>query len=296
MPLLAEYTVLKISSHCPEKQSLPWNFPLYLIHFLPFRIFEHLALALKTEFALKIFTVLSILLHSGFLSNFLLPWKTELPWTFSFILKYFLSFRIFEQLALALKTEFALNSMYWVYIFYHSGFLSNLRLPWKHELPWNFSLYWNITYLSGILSNFRWPWKQTLPWNFSRQGIGRPSPPPRVVCLCLCENPDGSACASFCESDRYRFCKNFYKRRPIVVGLPAQQTSAAIKIFHSGFEPARKIQLRLFILAIGRNDDVACSDQKFAIESGFCLDEDDLDDRMKIFHSLINKSENKCKT
>jgi len=43
--------------------------------FSPFRIFEQLALALKTECALKIFTVL----------------------------KYFLSLRIFEQLALALK-------------------------------------------------------------------------------------------------------------------------------------------------------------------------------------------------
>jgi len=43
--------------------------------------FEQPALALKTEFALKFFTVM----------------------------KYFLSFRIFEQLELALKTEFALN-------------------------------------------------------------------------------------------------------------------------------------------------------------------------------------------
>jgi len=41
---------------------------------------EQLALALKTEFALNIFTALNI---------------------------YFLSFRIFEQLALALKTELA---------------------------------------------------------------------------------------------------------------------------------------------------------------------------------------------
>jgi len=65
--------------------------------FLSFRIFEHLALALKNRVDLKIFPVL----------------------------KYFLSFRTFVQLALALalKTEFALNSLY------HSGFLNNLRLP-----------------------------------------------------------------------------------------------------------------------------------------------------------------------
>jgi len=42
-------------------------------------------LALKTEFGLKIFTVL----------------------------KYFLSFRIFQQVVLALKTEFALNISSW---------------------------------------------------------------------------------------------------------------------------------------------------------------------------------------
>ena len=46
-----------------------------------FRIFEQLALALKTELALEFFTVL----------------------------KYLLSFGIFEQIVLALKTEFALK-------------------------------------------------------------------------------------------------------------------------------------------------------------------------------------------
>jgi len=50
--------------------------------FSPFTIFEQLALALKTEFALEFLTVLNM---------------------------YFLSFRIIEQLALALKTEFALK-------------------------------------------------------------------------------------------------------------------------------------------------------------------------------------------
>jgi len=61
---------------CPEFTTLNM--------FLSFRIFEHLALALKNRVDLKIFPVLKI----------------------------FLSFRTFEQLALALKTEFALNSLY----------------------------------------------------------------------------------------------------------------------------------------------------------------------------------------
>jgi len=118
---------------CPEKQSFPWNFLLYGIYFLLFRIFEQLALALKTE----------------------------LPRNFSLF-----TFMSFEQLALAWKTKCALNSQYWIYIFYYSRFLSNLRLPWKTQLPWNFSLYWNIFYHSGFLSNLRLPWKKELPWNF----------------------------------------------------------------------------------------------------------------------------------
>jgi len=97
------------SCACPEKQNVPWIHCIEYM-FLSFRIFEHLALALKNRVDLKIFPVL----------------------------KYFLSFRTFEQLALALKTEFALNSLYWIYIFYHSGFLNNLRLPWKTQIALKF--------------------------------------------------------------------------------------------------------------------------------------------------------------
>jgi len=63
---------------CPE-------FIVLNIHFLSFRIFEQLALALKNRVALKFVTV----------------------WNMYFI--YFLSFRIFEQLALALKNRVALK-------------------------------------------------------------------------------------------------------------------------------------------------------------------------------------------
>ena len=74
---------------------LPWKFSLYCIfntvkkiYSIQWKIFE------KTEFPLKFFTVLNIFLHSRFLSNLRLPWKTEC----------------------------ALNSLYWMYTFYHSGF------------------------------------------------------------------------------------------------------------------------------------------------------------------------------
>jgi len=51
--------------------------------FLSFRIFEQLVLALKTEFALNSLYWIYIFYHRGFLSNLRLPWKTELPWSFS---------------------------------------------------------------------------------------------------------------------------------------------------------------------------------------------------------------------
>jgi len=108
LPSLAEYAVLKLFSTCPAKQNLPWNFPLHWIYFLPFRIFEQLAITLKPEFALNSPYWIYIFLHSGFLSNLHLPWKT---WV-------------------ALKCFTVLKS------FYHSVFLSNLRFSWKQDLHW----------------------------------------------------------------------------------------------------------------------------------------------------------------
>jgi len=117
---LAEYTVLKFFSPCPGKQSLPWHFPLYLIYFLPFGIFEQLALARKNTSYSEMFHCIEI----------------------------FLSFRIFEQIALALKTGFALNSLHWTYIFYHWGFLSNLHLPGKTRVALKCFIVLNIYFLS----------------------------------------------------------------------------------------------------------------------------------------------------
>ena len=64
----------------PWKQSFPWNFSLYWVYFLPFRIFEQLCACPEKQSCLE-FTVLII---------------------------YFLSLRIFEQLALGLKNRVAL--------------------------------------------------------------------------------------------------------------------------------------------------------------------------------------------
>jgi len=59
---------------CPENTSWPDIFHCIQI-FLSVRIFEQLALALKTEFALNSLYWIYIFYHSGFLSNLRLPWN-----------------------------------------------------------------------------------------------------------------------------------------------------------------------------------------------------------------------------
>ena len=163
---------------CSEKQSCPENFHCISI-FLSFRIFEQLALAVKTclEFtvlnicflSIRIFEQLALYLKRGCLEftvlnlniyflSFSIFEQLALALKIFTVFKYFLSFRIFKQLALAL------NSLYWIYIFYHSVFLSNLRLSWKQSLPLNFSLYLNIFYHSVFLINLRLPWNSSLHW------------------------------------------------------------------------------------------------------------------------------------
>ena len=116
--------------------------------FSPFRSFEQLALALKNRVCLEY-----IFYQSGFLSNLCLPWKTEFALKFFTVLNILLTFRILRTLRLPWNTGCALNSLYWKYIFYQSEVLSNLRLPWKTECALN-SLYWICFLTSRIFEQF----------------------------------------------------------------------------------------------------------------------------------------------
>ena len=121
---------------CPEKQSLPWSFHCVEIFFI-FQDFWTTWACPENRVCHEIFDCYLIyFLHSGCLSNFCLPWKTECALNSLYLIcifiiqnfqqvalalknricpeifhciEIFLSFRIFEQLELALKTEFALN-------------------------------------------------------------------------------------------------------------------------------------------------------------------------------------------
>jgi len=152
----------------PKEQSRPETFTVLNVYFLSFRIFEQLALALKTEFALHFHCIrfffkenvrypvlicrdsISLILGTriGSLKPLKKTWCIEHIffiiqdfWAtcacpenrvdlkiFAVLNIYFLSVRIFEKLAHALQTEFALNSLYWIYKFLSFKIFEQLAL------------------------------------------------------------------------------------------------------------------------------------------------------------------------
>ena len=143
---------LRATCTCPDKLSVPWKFSLNRIHFLHSGFLSNLRLPWKTECALKIFTLVNVLftIHD-FLAALRLPWKTELP-----------CIHCIE------------------YIFYIQEFLATSTCPEKQSVPWKFLLYWIYFLHSGYFSTLRLAWKQSLPWKFSSPGGGTPHPPPRT--------------------------------------------------------------------------------------------------------------------
>jgi len=73
------------------------------MHFLSFRIFEQLALALKNRVALKFFAVWNIDFTFKIFEQLTLALKNRGCPELTILNVFFLVFRIFEQLALALK-------------------------------------------------------------------------------------------------------------------------------------------------------------------------------------------------
>ena len=164
---------------------LPWHTEFALKIFtvlnilLHFKIFEKLALALKNKVCSE-FTVLNIyVLSFSIFEQLALAMKnTSCPEMF-YCIEIFFSFRIFEQLARALKAGFSLNSLYWIYIFIIQDFWATCFCPEKHELPWYFSLYWNVFIIQEFWATCDCP-ENILTWNFSRQVGDRPPDPPFV--------------------------------------------------------------------------------------------------------------------
>jgi len=220
---------------CPE-------FTVLKIHLLLFRSFEQLALALKNRVALEFFTVLNILFTFRIFEQFALALKNRgCPW-FTVLNMYFLHSEFLSNLRLSWKTELSRNFSLYGCTFYIQNFWATCACPEKRSVPWihcteyiffiiqefwvtcacpeKQSVPWihcteyvffiiqefwaicacpdkrscpGIFHCSEIyftikdflfLSNLRLPWKQSLPWNFqARRGDRSPRPPPRTPML-----------------------------------------------------------------------------------------------------------------
>ena len=113
------------------KTELPWCFSLYLnMYFLLFRSFEQLALALRNRRCPGIFHCMeyTFYIQEFWATCMRMPWKSEFALIFFTVLNmHFLSFMIFEQLALALKNRVAQKFLLYGIYFLHSEFLCNLH-------------------------------------------------------------------------------------------------------------------------------------------------------------------------
>jgi len=125
----------------PEKHSLPWKFSLHWMYFFPFtRFLSKFALALRNSLPRNFSLHWTYFLHSGFLSNLRLPWKTECALN-SLYLIYIFIIQNFEQHALALKNTVCPVIFNCVEIFFiFQDFWANCACPENRVCPEFFKL------------------------------------------------------------------------------------------------------------------------------------------------------------
>ena len=151
----------------PWKQSLSWNFWLYLMYFLHSGCLSNFCLPWKIECGLSSLYWICIFYHSQFWTTCACPknrvfpenfhcikysfyikdiWTTwacpekqSVPWIHCIEYIYFLSFRILNNLRLPWKTEFALKFFSVLKYFLSFRIFEQLELALKTELALNFS-------------------------------------------------------------------------------------------------------------------------------------------------------------
>jgi len=139
---------------------VPWKFSLYWIYFLHSGFLSNLRLLWKTECVLKFFTVLNILFTFKIFEQLALALKNSVPWNFSL---YWISFYIQEFWATCAslkKNRVSPEIFHYIeYTFHIQDFWATCACPEKQSVPWKFSLYRIYFLHSGFLSNLRLPWK-----------------------------------------------------------------------------------------------------------------------------------------
>jgi len=160
---MSQYT----SPNCTDYPQVNIRWIHCIENFSPFRIFEHLALALKNRVCPEIFDCIEyIFYHSRILCNFALALKNRvcteilhyIEYTF-YIQDFWVTFACPQK-----QTVPCSNSLYWIYIFYHSGFLSNLRLPWKQSCPEIFHCIECTFYIHDFWATCACREKESVPW------------------------------------------------------------------------------------------------------------------------------------
>jgi len=163
---------------CPETQTLPWNFSLYWIFFLHSWFLSNLRLPWKTEFALNSLYWICIFYHSQFLSNLLLPWKNRVcPENFHCIEYIFYHSGFLSNFALALKNRVFPEIFPCIeYTFHIQDFWVTCAYPEKQSVPWIHCFEYIFFIIQEFLATCTCPEKQSLPWNFPSRGRGCRSP------------------------------------------------------------------------------------------------------------------------
>ena len=143
---------------------LPWKtvsleFFTVLKYILSFRIFEQLALAMKTELPWNFLLYWIYFLHSGFLSNLRLPWKKSVPW---------------------------IHCTEYIFFFIQDDFWATCACPEKQSGPGIFHCIEIFFIIQDFLSTSACPENSVCPEIFQTQGGPPPDPQPRTP-MCIAE-------------------------------------------------------------------------------------------------------------
>jgi len=154
----------------PEKTELPRYFSLYGIYFLHSEFLSNLRLPWKTEGSLNLLYRIYIFIIQEFWVTSAFPKKQSCPGIFHCI-----EYTLYIQEFWATRAWTEKQSCPGIfrcmeYTFYILNFWATCACREEQRVPWIRCIEY-IFYYSGVLSNLRLPWKTELPRNFSLYGI-----------------------------------------------------------------------------------------------------------------------------
>ena len=148
----------------PWKMELPWNFSLYWNIFYHSGFWGNLRLPWKTELPWYFHCIKHVFfIIQEFWVTCACPEKTELPWKVSLYGIYFLHSEFLSNLRLPWKTEGSLNLLYRIHIFIIQEFWVTCAFPEKQSCPGIFHCIEYTLYIQEIWETRACPEKQSCP-------------------------------------------------------------------------------------------------------------------------------------